>query len=199
MMISSSKFTSYTIMRGIAFLILLINSIKRSFPQQVHINPFDRTYPFGNLNVDDHQDEILDNLRENLLIHLKSEVLSNTFKNETKQQRFPTMRNLEFQKFLIKIQQTSDIPLLVPERITSEDQFKESLGGFCAVHNLDYWHFEWCHKKVIKQSHYEFSDYDQKFVLQASHLIGKYTSTMIEREGGNNDDESLPIKEVIAK
>ena len=185
-------------MRLSSVLLLLYAS---RYVADIHKNDM---YPWGTGKFEDRQEDILESFRKNLVLDIKREVIPKNLlnpesKGEEENDIFPLrLKNSEGFDFLVDIENKNQtIPGSVPttialsEGISNRRLLSKSLQGLCAFHNKEYWSFEWCHRKEVRQAHIKFVD--GKVVRDPDWSLGSYQTTTIEREGDNQRNRSAPI------
>lgn len=164
-------------------------------------------YPWGAGKFEDRQEDILEEMRRNLVLDVKKEIIPDHFlypdpdDNDT-----PVyLSNSEGFHFLIQLETKNDTVSSGPptnnnvlsEGITNRRILIKSLKGLCAFHNKEYWSFEWCHRREVRQAHIKFNE--GKVVRDPDWSLGTYQTSTIEREGGNNQNKSAPIIKVSSE
>lgn len=114
-------------------------------------------YPWGKSSLEDRQEDLLDSFRNNMILELKREVLEAvSSKGADGKLIYPisTLKNLEGKIFLVNVTDANAItdPSFAKYKpFTSKRLLSKVLKGACAFYNLDYWSFEWCHRKDVRQ------------------------------------------------
>lgn len=149
-------------------------------------------YPWGKGSLADRQEDILDALRENTFLDVKEEILPSQLANGTMY-----LRNLEGQTHEIKTQDYNhqqgkriEIPV-----ITDANAVSKALEGVCAVLPIQYWNYEWCHRKEIRQVHIEVQN--GKITRSPDWSLGSYERSIVVRERGDSTNTSAAIVKVI--
>lgn len=162
-------------------------------------------YPWGASKFEDRQEDILESFRQNMVLELKREIIPKHLldyisNNDTENSPTPTkltMRNLEGFEFFVEPERKSlSTPAPTPtvvlnDGITNRRLLSKSMKGVCAFYNKEYWSFEWCHRKEVRQAHIEFVG--GKVIRDPDWSLGSYQTSSVEREGGNHRNRSAPI------
>jgi hypothetical protein len=124
-------------------------------------------YPWGKSSFDDRQEELLDSMRNNLVLKVKQNILPQFLMstNETDREPFThhhhhhhhhhlSVKNLEGVAFDIRLMR--DIPNSnqtgpALAAITSVDTLNSILDNSCSLYAANYWNFEWCHRRQVTQ------------------------------------------------
>jgi hypothetical protein len=153
-------------------------------------------YPWGRGNYLDRQEDILKHFRDNMIIELNKDIVDRTLIKERSQSEI-IIRNLEGSKFSVGLltQNASSIGSKSQLLMSDKRALIKSLDGLCAFHNRDYWSFEWCHRRDVRQVHVEFSE--GRAMRDPDWSLGNYESSVFFREGGEHKNEHVPIIKVI--
>ena len=118
-------------------------------------------YPFDHTTFDDRQDAILDSLRRDMHIDYKKEVifnqpylLENNNKNKNKYNILHNLENLPFELHNNRYSKNKQFNTK-DDLMYKKKDLDELLNKACGYYNKDYWSFEWCHRKEVRQVHIE--------------------------------------------
>lgn len=157
-------------------------------------------YPWGMTNFQDRQENILTELRKNLFIDLKSETININLRKtmehqDNDDQSSILIHNRLNKEYKINIKQ-SESPLITHNGITNASIIHKRLDGLCGYHQEDpYWSFEWCHRKEVRQVHFEYVQ--EKLVRSPDWSLGKFYNSHITRERQDNANSSAVITQVL--
>ena len=119
-------------------------------------------YPFDHTTFDDRQDAILDSLRRDMHIDYKKEVILNQpYLSENNDNdmtnKYSILNNLENLPFILLLHNNrySKNKHFNIKDIYKKKDLDELLNKACGYYNKDYWSFEWCHRKEVRQVHIE--------------------------------------------
>lgn len=118
-------------------------------------------YPWAS-NYAEQGEEILDRLRESMWVDVKDDVLPSSLLAALRQQRAHLL-NMEGQAFAASIQQKAlpEAPFTPSIRdpreqwrtLSSLEAIMQPFAGTCIIHASDYWNYEWCPSKEVRQFH----------------------------------------------
>lgn len=106
-------------------------------------------YPWGESDVVERSEDILEGLRKDLRLHVLDDVFSPAF--------FPTdevsltVRNMEGVEFKVTtstLRDASGNGDSTGAALFDVVKLSAALDGNCAVLPIDYWNYEWCHRSV---------------------------------------------------
>ena len=151
------------------------------------------TYPFGGVDFRDRADDILDKLRSNLNLNVFQDTISSTLSNPSGPS---TMYIKNSEGNLFKVDKLSQPPKTVSNETGMElydpVALSSALEGTCAVLSIDYWNYEWCHRKQVSQFHME--QQGQAFTKSPDWSLGKFERSVFIRE--NQRNASTPLLKV---
>ena len=154
-------------------------------------NIFENVYPWGTKTFSDHQEDILESLRTEMGLYMKTKYMNSNLIDAINSEKL-SLRNLEYQKFLIQNNHQSQfIETFNMKRVRSDGEFRETLESLCASYYEGNIEYNWCHKKHITESHYDKTVHpiDQQIIVKT---IGTYAYGRIDREI-DNENEDMPI------
>lgn len=70
------------------------------------------------------------------------------------------------------------------------------LTNYCFTLPNDYWNVEWCHRKEIKQFHYELNPVDSNHYRAPDYSLGVYKKSVVVKERGEYMNTSARIVKV---
>lgn len=118
-------------------------------------------YPWANKYAEQGE-AILDRLRESMWVDVKDEVLPSSLLAALRQQRAHLL-NMEGQAFAASIQKKAapEAPFASSVRdpreqwraLSSLEAVMQPFAGTCLIHASDYWNYEWCPSKEVRQFH----------------------------------------------
>jgi hypothetical protein len=171
-------------------------------------------YPWNQkVNFDTRQERILEILRNepiSFFIHedIAPIALHPAYKNSSEELGRLFFRNEAGET--VEITSTSSEELEHRKKLEYQEQVAKDLTPIerinampkiCLIFQVnsdDYWMFEWCHRKMVRQLHLEPDPMNPHQVnRQPDWSLGSYVSTDIIRHGDDQTDESAPIKKVI--
>jgi len=105
------------------------------------------------------------------------------------------IRNVEGLRFAIS-KYDKDKERRKEKRVNKLSTIKAYLKSSCAVLPAQYWNYEWCFRKEIKQFHLEPPIEDDQQVRRSPEWsLGKFTHSDIKRESSSNSDSNSIIED----
>ena len=166
-------------------------------------------FPWGKQTVKERQELLLEALRDTLHLEVKEELLPGFLKASNENKMF--IKNVEGQTFSISKhtpgldvnadevkshKKKSDKPPTPLALIhTDVSTLSQHLTGVCAALSVDYWNFEWCHRKEVRQVHWDIAN--AKVTRNPDWSLGSFKNTVVTRQRGDSSNTSDPITEVF--
>ncbi|RYH05468.1 hypothetical protein EON65_44615, partial [archaeon] len=146
----------------------------------VRVNGGVENYPWSNRDIEDHAEEILENLRKSMTLNVIGEAALKGIKEAENQELY--IRNLE--GVLFKAVILPEEPAAPEEHLQEElydyNALARKLEGWCSVLPAEYWNYEWCFRKEVAQFHVE--QQGNKYVKSPVWSLGRIKSTTILRD-----------------
>ena len=174
------------------FICFLFSLVIRYSSQQ---NVFDKDrYPWGLNSYESHQESLLLSMRKNLYVDIKNENLNKHIKEIIENGDQISVQNRQNKQYLISLK-SSENESESSLGFTNERLLDKKLEQFCGYHQGDaYWNFEWCHRKEVRQVHFEYEQ--DKLIRYPDWSLGKYARSQVIRAGNNAHNHSAVITHV---
>eukprot|EP01038_Epipyxis_sp_PR26KG_P014827 gene14827-19920_t len=196
-----NPFYIYVVVISIFNTLLIIHS--KPNPANLGFN----VYPWRNIDFHHRSAQLLRTMRANVDLEVADDTFNfegiNSFnQNNSIDEPVFYIRNKDHQLFQVKKRNEK-------KELKSNDQkdaksmrhlydvnlMNSALTDLCAVLQVDYWTYEWCYKKELRQFHIEQTG--EAFVRSPDWSLGKYSRTIIIRKNGDSSNASAPITKMV--
>jgi hypothetical protein len=174
-------------MRGIPFaatLSLLARVLTSSLP-----------YPWSG-TLEQRQQEILVALRDDMLLEMDESILPLPLDNQSKS--ILMLNNVYGTAFTCGIQIDSNVISnndQIPLHFYDSELLSHKLKNTCSALTIDYWTYEWCHRRSVNQFHIVTSkDMSRRDPMWS---LGDYQQTTVIRERNDNNNMSAAIIQIV--
>jgi hypothetical protein len=135
-------------------------------------------YPWGEQTYEERAAEILDAMRSNLNL----EITDPTIVKQLESSKNSALRLTDFagDTWLAYTPTESTVDDEDDSDLFDIDTLNSKLFGVCAVLPNEYWNYEWCHHKEVRQFHMDHKD--GKWFKSPEWSLGKYKRTVIVRD-----------------
>jgi hypothetical protein len=175
------------------FLLHLLLSLEIRYTSQQHVFDVDR-YPWGSNSYENHQENLLISMRKNLYVDIKNDVLSQHLKEYIQNGNQISVNNRQNKPYVINLK-SSENEYESNKGYTNEKLLNIKLQDYCGYHQGDaYWNFEYCHRKEVRQVHFEYQH--DKLIRSPDWSLGLYDKSRVIREGNDNANSSAVITHV---
>jgi hypothetical protein len=146
-------------------------------------------YPWAG-SLESRSEEILSAMRDELTLTMDVSILpSNLAANPDS---LLSLNNVFGEEYQCSMSKSSDS---IPLHFFDPELLSHLLGSVCSDMTIDYWTYEWCHRRSISQFHIE--QQKEMSVRRPLWSLGKYDRTEVVREGFDNSNMSAPIVKLI--
>lgn len=151
-----------------------------------------------NFHFEGRQNEILNSLRNNIQMEMLSDKLP--FGMDADHAIY--VRNSENQKYTCEVK----VDLPVESALVTTNDEDESMAAFqksfavinrlknmCMINAVDWWSYEWCHRKEVKQFHMDVDHKEKKHFRNPEFSLGTY----VYSDYYSNEFDEETVEEVI--
>jgi len=135
-------------------------------------------YPWDD-SLQERSFEILSHLRDNLQLDIIGETIPKAFDNLPNNEIF--IRNLEGVPFSAKMKSADSVDFKSQYSfLYDEEKLAARFEGICSVLPIEYWNYEWCHRREFSQFHLEQEG--RRIIKAPDWSLGKYVRTVVVRD-----------------
>ena len=181
------------------FLLLFILNINIIVNSENNDN---NNFPW-NGNYESRSKEILELMKNDMSVAFKSDRIPYVIQNGDIIKATNGSGNI----LEIGIQKEKIEETLKPLQLTSIDSYNILLDGFCTIMLNNFWNYEWCYRKEVRQFHFEHPLPPKTHQTQSNKPIipkrnpefslGKYQRTLLTRSDADPTNTSSPITRIV--
>lgn len=146
--------------------------------------------------IDDRNEQLIQKIKQSMQLEMFKENLPHAFQSSKEMTFKDSFRN-EYSVSIINkdLVDSGDSGVII-----NPDVFHASLNGYCVAFAAQYWIYEWCHEKEVRQFHIEGEVVNGDVRVGKKNpdwSLGQHKKTKYVREGKDNKNMSAPITSVI--